>query len=454
MPWRISAKVKADPICRAAGAARGRYGAEDSALRAVRRRRHSLRRLAAASRQPVGAAARRRQIRRQEATSGNRRAGPPVAGVARADGRASRRQRRFRRKSNSAPSRSCWAAVRCRIFPPVCRPMPNPGPIDQLEFRAPGATRVTLGGSNAQAGSFAGALSVDFADPDALVTWLQGRGEVAYRSQKPLRLRGDVTVAAGPRCDRSHEGRDRRRRRRGTGRGFDGDRRLAVRRRAEGGTSRSRCRHRAGAFAGGPAGGMAGRGAALARYRPRHHRPVRNCGRSLARSATAPKIVRAGAAEDRRGRQRDDGRRRQFRSRQHDRKTGAEFERGVARPDHRVDRAAGAGAGGAAQCDGRRSRPGAPQAVARSRQEPRSRPTAPAPAPCSISMRPCSRASSRSRQSPSSWPCTASISRRSGAASSRSNPDCRRGRAVRCWPRWGSIARSRRAMARRNSRVR
>lgn len=67
--------------------------------------------------------------------------------------------------------------------------------IDRLEFRAPGATRVTLSGSNAQAGSFAGALSVDSSDPDALVTWLQGRTEVVYRSQKPLRLRGDLAVA-------------------------------------------------------------------------------------------------------------------------------------------------------------------------------------------------------------------------------------------------------------------
>ena len=68
--------------------------------------------------------------------------------------------------------------------------------IDKLDFRAPGATRVTLGGTNAQPGSLAGALSVDCSDPDALVTWLQGRGEVVYRSQKPLRLRGNVTVAS------------------------------------------------------------------------------------------------------------------------------------------------------------------------------------------------------------------------------------------------------------------
>ena len=52
-----------------------------------------------------------------------------------------------------------------------------------------------MSGSNAQAGSFTGALSVDSSDPDALVTWLQGRSEVIYRSQKPLRLRGDLTVA-------------------------------------------------------------------------------------------------------------------------------------------------------------------------------------------------------------------------------------------------------------------
>ena len=71
--------------------------------------------------------------------------------------------------------------------------------IDRLDFRAPGATRVSLSGSNAQPGSSGGlfgALSVESPDPDTLVAWLQGRGEVTYRSQKPLRLRGDVGVAA------------------------------------------------------------------------------------------------------------------------------------------------------------------------------------------------------------------------------------------------------------------
>ncbi len=68
----------------------------------------------------------------------------------------------------------------------------------RLEFRAPGATRVSLSEADAKSvgpDQFKAALSVESSDPEALLTWLQGRGEIAYRSQKPLRLRGDVTVA-------------------------------------------------------------------------------------------------------------------------------------------------------------------------------------------------------------------------------------------------------------------
>jgi len=70
--------------------------------------------------------------------------------------------------------------------------------IDRLDFRGPGGTQVGLSRTNAQAGpsgGLTGALSVESSDPDTLVAWLQGRGEVIYRSQKPLRLRGDVSVA-------------------------------------------------------------------------------------------------------------------------------------------------------------------------------------------------------------------------------------------------------------------
>jgi hypothetical protein len=69
--------------------------------------------------------------------------------------------------------------------------------IDRLDFRAPGTTRVDLSGIDAPAGpssSFKGALDIESSDPDTLVTWLQGRSEIAYRSQKPLQLRGNVSV--------------------------------------------------------------------------------------------------------------------------------------------------------------------------------------------------------------------------------------------------------------------
>ena len=68
----------------------------------------------------------------------------------------------------------------------------------KLEFRAPGTTKVSLseaGTKSAAPDEFKAALNIKSADPDALMTWLQGRGDIGYRSQKPLRLRGDVTVA-------------------------------------------------------------------------------------------------------------------------------------------------------------------------------------------------------------------------------------------------------------------
>ncbi len=71
--------------------------------------------------------------------------------------------------------------------------------IDRLDLRAPGATRVSLSGTNAKAGpssSLTGALNLDSSDPDALVAWLQGRSEVTHRSQKPLRLQGNVSVTS------------------------------------------------------------------------------------------------------------------------------------------------------------------------------------------------------------------------------------------------------------------
>jgi large subunit ribosomal protein L24 len=67
--------------------------------------------------------------------------------------------------------------------------------LGSFEMRAPGATRVTASGT-VTAAQFVGPLGIDSADPDALIAWLQGRGDAAYRNQKPLRLSGRATVAA------------------------------------------------------------------------------------------------------------------------------------------------------------------------------------------------------------------------------------------------------------------
>ena len=71
--------------------------------------------------------------------------------------------------------------------------------IDRLDLRAPGSTRIAFNAARAPvgaSGNFSGVLDIDSSDPDVLLAWLQGRGDVAYRNQKPLRLHGDVSVAA------------------------------------------------------------------------------------------------------------------------------------------------------------------------------------------------------------------------------------------------------------------
>ncbi|HWL18042.1 MAG TPA: AsmA family protein [Bradyrhizobium sp.] len=70
--------------------------------------------------------------------------------------------------------------------------------IDRLDVRAPGVTQISLsaGVSSGSLGNFSGVLDVDSTDPDVLLMWLQGRTDVGYRGQQPLRLRGNIDVTA------------------------------------------------------------------------------------------------------------------------------------------------------------------------------------------------------------------------------------------------------------------
>lgn len=67
--------------------------------------------------------------------------------------------------------------------------------VDRLEGRAPGATQITLAGRLAPGTSFKGDLKVDSSDPDGLVTWLRGRGDSSLRLQGPLRIAGSLSIA-------------------------------------------------------------------------------------------------------------------------------------------------------------------------------------------------------------------------------------------------------------------
>ncbi len=71
--------------------------------------------------------------------------------------------------------------------------------LERFEFRAPGFTQVKLSGHLAvghESVSFTGPAEIDAGDPKVLAAWLEGRGDVAQGDLRPLRLRGDVTLAS------------------------------------------------------------------------------------------------------------------------------------------------------------------------------------------------------------------------------------------------------------------
>jgi AsmA-like C-terminal region/AsmA family len=192
IPWRISAKVKADAAAARLEQLETSYGAEDSALKFagagdIRFGASPLLHAALSARQLDA-----------DRFAGNNAAEPMrllpalrvlMAGMPQAPLPAQIEFSAEQIMLGGRPLQNLAAELRADA---------KSWTVERLDFRAPGATQVNLGGTRAQAGpsgGFTGALSVDSTDPDTLVAWLQGRGEVTYRSQKPLRLRGDVSVA-------------------------------------------------------------------------------------------------------------------------------------------------------------------------------------------------------------------------------------------------------------------
>lgn len=196
-PWRISAKVKADPAAARLEQIEAGYGSEDAALKFagqgdIRFGASPLLRAALSAKQLDAD-----KFVAKNGTKDN--AAEParvlpalrtlISGIAQAPIPAQIELNSEQIMLGGRPLQDVAAELHSDA---------NAWTVRRLEFRAPGTTRVSMSGANAPAAasdSFRAALNVELSDPDTLVAWLQGRNEVIYRNQKPLRLRGDVSVA-------------------------------------------------------------------------------------------------------------------------------------------------------------------------------------------------------------------------------------------------------------------
>jgi large subunit ribosomal protein L24 len=67
--------------------------------------------------------------------------------------------------------------------------------VSRLDFRGPGNTRVAMAGAFAtkQGPGFEGTIDLSSADPEIFANWAQGRTDLAFRTQQPLRIAGRLT---------------------------------------------------------------------------------------------------------------------------------------------------------------------------------------------------------------------------------------------------------------------
>ena len=202
-PWRVSAKVKADYAAAKLEQVEASYGSEDSALKLV-----GLGDIRFGASPLLHAALSARQLDADKFVakdngakdSGNSAAEPLLVLAALRALFAAAPEPPIPTQIELSAEQVMLGGRPLQNFAADVRADARSWAIDRLDFRAPGATQLSLSGANAQAGpfsSFKGALSVESSDPDVLAMWLQGRSELTYRSQKPLRLRGDVNVTAG-----------------------------------------------------------------------------------------------------------------------------------------------------------------------------------------------------------------------------------------------------------------
>ena len=196
-PWRMFAKVKADPASARLDQLEASYGAEERALKwsAVRssisgRSLCFTRCFRPDSSMPTGSSS-QRQMTRSPSRFGLL---PGLRALM-----AAVPQPPIPAKVEFSSEQIVLGGRPLQNITAILHGDANSWTVDRLDFRAPGATQVALSGTNSQSaisGGFKAALEINSQDPDTLVSWLQRRSEIALRSEKPLHLRGDVSVDA------------------------------------------------------------------------------------------------------------------------------------------------------------------------------------------------------------------------------------------------------------------
>jgi large subunit ribosomal protein L24 len=194
-PWRLSAKLKADPASARLDQLEASYGTDEAALKLsgsadVRFGASPLLRAVLSARQLDAD----KLLGRDSSAAEPTRLLPGLRSLVAAIPPAS-----LATQIEIGAEQIMLGGRPVQNFAADLRGEPKSWTIDRLEFRAPGTTRVALSGEIAEPGrsaSFKGALSVDSSNPNTLAGWLQGRGEIVYRNQKPLRVSGNLNVAS------------------------------------------------------------------------------------------------------------------------------------------------------------------------------------------------------------------------------------------------------------------
>jgi AsmA-like C-terminal region/AsmA family len=202
-PWRVSARIKADHAAATLEQIEASYGAEDAALKLIgagelRFGALPLLHVALSARQlDADRFAARETGARQNGGKDNAAAEPVRVLPALRAVMAVLPESPIPAKLELAVEQIVLGGRSLQNLEAELRTDTKSWMIDRLDVRAPGTTRVSLSGQapDATSGHFKGALTIESPDPDALVMWLQGRSELAYRSQNPFRLNGEVNIS-------------------------------------------------------------------------------------------------------------------------------------------------------------------------------------------------------------------------------------------------------------------